>query len=130
MHRATIALAAVAVAASPAAAQPLSPEERLARAVEGRVAGEPVDCIDTSFFRSTRIVDGTAIIYERGGDTIFVNRPRAGQRSLDRSDVLLTEIRGGRLCRGDVVRLLDSGARFPTGMVFLGDFIPYRRVRD
>jgi hypothetical protein len=130
MHRALIALTAIAAAATPAAAERLAPEAQLARAIEGRVAGEPVNCIDTSSFGSSQIIDGTAIIYERLGGTIYVNRPRAGERSLDRFDVLVTEIRGGQLCRGDVVRLVDPSVRMQTGMVFLGDFVPYRRVRD
>lgn len=128
MLKPLLALSTIAVLAAPAAAERLSPEARLERALEGRVAGEPVSCIDPRINSSTQIIDRTAILYESTGSTVYVNRPRGGERSLDRSDVLITEIRGGQLCSGDVVRLAEPGMLTPTGFVLLGDFVPYRRA--
>lgn len=122
-------LASLAIAAAPAAAKPQSGEERLARAVEGRVAGEPSDCIDLRDIRSSRIIEDTAIVYEGPGNVLWVNRPRSGAESLDSWDVLVTNTHSSRLCRVDVVRLYDTTARMQTGAVFLGDFVPYRKPR-
>lgn len=110
------------------AAPRMSPEAQLARALEGRTAGAPVDCINLQFVRSSRIIDDTAILYEVGS-TIYVNRPRAGRESLDRWDTLVTRTHDSRLCSIDTVRLYDSASRFETGFVFLGEFVPYRRNR-
>jgi len=119
--------AAMVVTSPPAQAAPrLTPEAKLARALEGRVAGEPVRCIDTRNARS-EIIDGTAIIY-RTGNTIYVNRPESGAESLNDWDTLVTRTFGSRLCSVDVVHLYDMSAGFPRGTVFLGDFVPYRRV--
>ncbi len=118
------------LAAAPAAAERASPEAQLARATEGRVAGEPVECNDAPRFTSSRIIDRTAIVYEDTGGTLYVNRPRGGARTLDDWDILLTRQFGTRLCRGDIVRLVDPTSMMQTGAVFLGDFVPYRRVRD
>ncbi|HEY0012824.1 MAG TPA: hypothetical protein VGB79_08230 [Allosphingosinicella sp.] len=130
MRTPLLALAALASAAVPAAAsaERASPEVQLARAVEGRVEGEPIRCLNNLRFTSTRIIDGTAIVYESGG-TLWVNRPRGGARGLDRWDVLVTRQFSNELCSGDVVRLYDSSTRMETGAVFLGDFVPYRRAR-
>ncbi|HMJ93928.1 MAG TPA: hypothetical protein VK472_07500 [Allosphingosinicella sp.] len=106
----------------------LDPEARLARALEGRVAGEPVDCIQLSRVHSTQVIDHTAIIYD-AGSTLYVNRPRAGLESLDRWDTLVTKSFSSQLCSVDVVRLFETGSRMETGTVFLGEFVPYRRVR-
>lgn len=115
--------------ALPAQAEPRDPEAELSRALQNRVAGEPVDCIDLNRVRSTRIIDDTAIIYD-AGSTIYVNRPRSGAESLDRWDTLVTRLWGGsRLCSIDTVRLVDTSARMTTGVVFLGEFVPYRRVQ-
>ena len=130
MRVALFALSAILAIAPAAAADRGNPEARLARAVEGRVAGAPVDCIDTRRFNSSRIIDGTAIVYEGVGGTLYVNRPRAGERSLDSWDILVTRQFNGRLCRGDVVRLVDPSSRMQTGAVFLGDFVPYSRDRS
>ena len=123
--------AALALGAVPAiAAQPADREAELAREVEGRVAGAPVDCIDLHRVRSTRIIDDTAIVYD-AGSTVYVNRPRSGAESLDRWDTLLTRMRGtDRLCSIDTVELVDTSTRMMTGLVFLGDFVPYTRPRD
>jgi hypothetical protein len=125
-----LALAALACAALPAAASAKrpSPESELARVTEGRVEGEPTTCINNLRFTSTRIIDGTAIVYE-SGNTVWVNRPRGGARGLDRWDVLVTRQYSNQLCSGDVVRLYDTSAQMETGAVFLGEFVPYRRAR-
>ena len=109
------------------AAARLDPEAKLAQSLNGRVAGEPVDCVDLSDIRSSRIINRTAILYETRGGTIYVNRPDAGRESLSDWDVLVTRTHMNRLCSIDVVELYDSGARMRTGSVFLGRFVPYRK---
>ena len=104
-------------------------EAELARAIEGRVAGEPVDCINLRQVRNTRIIDNTAIVYD-AGNTIYVNRPRSGAESLDRWDTQVTRLHTNRLCSIDTVRMVDPQSQMLSGIVFLGEFVPYRRVRD
>ena len=119
--------AGLALGAVPASATPADGEAELARALEGRVAGEPVNCISLNRVRGTRIISDTAIIYEIGR-VLYVNRPRAGARGLDEMDTLVSRPFGNRLCSIDTVRLYDTSARMTHGVVFLGDFVPYRRV--
>jgi hypothetical protein len=116
----------LAAGTAPAAPR-LDPETRLARALEGRVPGEPVRCISLRNIRSSQIIDETAILYDAGG-TIYVNRPREGRESLDRDDILVTKLYSSQLCNVDVVHLHDRTSNFQTGFVFLGDFVPYRRA--
>ncbi|HEY7808877.1 MAG TPA: hypothetical protein VIA98_00685 [Allosphingosinicella sp.] len=123
-------LLVVAAMISPAAGQAASrraPEAQLQDEIAGKVAGEPVDCIDSTHIRSMRVIDGTAIVYEIGRIT-YVNRPASGARSLDRWDTLVTESHSSQLCSRDTVRLVDSASRMQTGLVFLGKFIPYRKA--
>lgn len=130
-HSLPLLLAGIALAAAPAQAlKRASPEAQLAKALEGRVAGEPVDCLDLSDIRSTRIIDRTAILYETGGGKLYVNRPDGGAGSLDRFDVMVNKVWGGRLCDVDVVDLYDPGARIQTGFVFLGKFVPYTKPNN
>lgn len=125
----TICLGAALLAGGPGSAKPrLSPEAELAEALKGRVAGEPVSCISLSSVRSTRIISRTALIYN-AGSVVYVNRPTGGARQLDRWDTLVTRTFSSQLCRPDIVRLLDSGSRFESGSISLGDFVPYRRIR-
>jgi hypothetical protein len=124
-----LSAALVLATASAEAAPRLSGEAKLAREIEGRVAGEPVRCLPFHRIGSSRIIDGTAIVYD-AGSTLYVNRPRAGRESLDRWDTLVTRTFGSQLCSTDVVHLYDSGSRIQTGMAFLGEFVPYRKPRS
>jgi hypothetical protein len=130
MKKTLLILAAAAAAFAPAQARSPDPdkgERKLAQALEGRVAGEPVDCIDLHRIRSSRIIDRTAIVYDAGG-TLYVNRPRSGARSLRDWDVMVTKPFGSRLCSVDTVQMYSPGSNMLGGIVFLGDFVPYKRV--
>ncbi|HMO67182.1 MAG TPA: hypothetical protein PKD92_08905 [Novosphingobium sp.] len=126
---ALILAAAAAVLAAPAvsAKQPrLTGEEKLAKLLEGREAGQPVSCINLSAANETRVIDKTAIAY-KVGSTWYVNRPRDA-RSLDSDDVLVTRTHSNQLCRLDTVRLHDRNGLWFSGFVGLEDFVPYRKV--
>jgi len=114
--------------ALPAAAARVDPETRIAKLLEGRVAGKPVDCIPLRQIDSSQIFEKTAILYKVGG-IWYLNRPESGASFLDRDDVLLTDTHSPNLCRIDIVRLLDSGTHFPSGTLGLGKFVPYTKPK-
>ncbi|MCX7864477.1 MAG: hypothetical protein N2423_05500 [Novosphingobium sp.] len=129
MKKVAIALmAATALLAGPAlqAKPKLSGEEQLAKLLEGREAGEPVDCISFSQSRNARIIDKTAIVFG-SGRTIWVNRPTNAE-DLDDDDVMITKTSLSQLCRLETVRLHDRTQYFFTGFVGLNQFVPYRKV--
>ena len=103
-------------------------EAKLAKALEGRVAGAPVDCIQLRDIRSSRIIDGTAILYDTG-TTLYLNRPDSGASWLDDNDVLVADTHSSQLCSIDVVRLFDNASHTPDGSVGLGKFIPYTKSK-
>ena len=99
-------------------------QDRLARALEGRTAGTPVDCLNLRTIRSSEIIDHTAIIYRTNGNRVYVNYPD-GADFLDRDDILVSRTYGSQLCSIDIVQLVDRSSRFPSGSVGLGKFVPY-----
>ena len=121
-------LGSVALVAGPAQSKPVDHEAELAQAVAGRVAGEPVDCIDMHRVRSSHIIPGTAIVYD-AGSVIYVNRPRGGAESMDQWDIMVNRLWSSQLCSIDTVQLIDQGSHMYSGSVFLGEFVPYRRVQ-
>ena len=116
------------IAAQQPADQPTKGEERLAKMLEGRVAGEPEKCIRAFPVRDFTIIDGTALVYEIG-TTLYVNYTR-NPASLDENDLLVVKNTGPRFCDSDVVTTRDRAGRFYTGNIFLSDFIPYEKVRE
>lgn len=105
-------------------------EAALAKMLEGRVAGKPVSCISLTNTRNSQVLDGTAVVYQSTGRTIYVNRPKIGADSLDDDDILVTKIWGSQLCNLDQVRLVDRTSRFQHGFVSLGDFVPYTKPKS
>ena len=104
-------------------------EKELAKLLEGRAAGEPRSCINTFGSRSLRTIDGTALVYE-DGNTIWVNYTKRPE-TLDDGDYLVIErFSGADLCRTDRVTTRDRGGNFFSGIIFLDDFIPYRKTES
>jgi hypothetical protein len=120
-----IAAAAGLVAAPIEAARP-SGEERLAKLIEGRTAGEPRSCIVTNPSRSLTIIDKTAIVY-RQGRRVWVNRT-AHPEDLDEDDIMVIRRWGASLCRTDMITQVDRLSGMFTGAIFLTDFVPYEKA--
>lgn len=126
---AALALAAPAVAQTePAAEQMTRGQERLAKLLDGRVAGEPTDCVFNRPSARLYIIDETALVYE-SGDKIYVNYTR-NPESLDDGDYLVLRNPGPNLCRTTQITTRDRAGNFFSGVVFLDEFIPYERVRE
>lgn len=126
----TLLAAAAAMSSAPAAAgNGPDREAELARAIGDRVAGPAVDCIDLHRVRGSHIIPGTAIVYDAGG-VIYVNRPRNGAESMGAWDIMINRLQTPQLCSIDTVELVDQGSHMLSGIVFLGEFVPYRRVQS
>ncbi|WP_305097864.1 hypothetical protein [Croceibacterium aestuarii] len=101
-------------------------EERLAKLIDGRTAGEPVSCINTLRSDSPEIIDQVAMVYGHG-KTIYVARP-AQPRQLDTSDILvINRFSPSQLCVQDQMHTIDRSSGMTTGIVFLTEFVPYTR---
>lgn len=125
---ASLAIAGILLSAPAVQAAPkLTGEERLAKLLEGREAGKPVNCIPISQASDTIVIDKTAIVY-RVGTTLYVNRPTNADR-LDNDDILVTRLFGSQLCSVDTVQLHDrSMPGMWNGFVGLREFVPYKKV--
>lgn len=124
-----MATMALSLCATAQAGERKTPEQQLAKALEGRVAGEPVDCITQRDIRNSRIFDKIGILYEMNNGTYYLNKPRSGASSLSWGDTLVTDTHSDRLCSVDIVHLYDTSTRMQTGSVGLDKFVPYPRPK-
>ena len=121
-------LMAVAAQAQPTPGTPIS--DKLAKALAGRTAGPPVSCITLRDNVSSTVIDRNAVIYKQNSRTWFVNFPEGGHCGLLRPDsILLTRVPIGRLCSGDISRVIDRTSRIEFGSCTLGEFVPYTRPK-
>lgn len=103
-------------------------EKRLAKLIEGRVAGKPLNCIRTLPTAPVTVIEDTAYVYGRG-KTIYVQRTKNPDR-IDRDEIMVARrFNGTQLCRQDVVTTIDRVSGIFTGAVFFEDFVPYTRVK-
>lgn len=100
-------------------------EAKLARMLDGRTAGEPVNCINAMRSNRIEVIEHIGIVYD-AGDTIYVARTR-DPRALGPWDVPVIERFGSQLCTSDVMRTVDRSGGYITGPLFLDDFVPYTR---
>ncbi|HSJ77585.1 MAG TPA: hypothetical protein VK913_02520 [Erythrobacter sp.] len=135
----SIAAALALAAALPAAAQSdvettaeaapeTKGEKRLAKLLEGRVAGEPQRCIRTLPNQRMQTIDRTAYVYGSGG-TIYVQRTRDPGSINDNDALVARRFNASELCRLDVMTTIDRVNGIFTGAVFFEDFVPYTRVK-
>ena len=102
-------------------------EEKLAKLLDGRVAGEPQSCIRTLGSRNLSQIDGTALTY-RDGDTVWVNYTRNPDSIDDRDIMVIDRFSGSSLCRTDQVKLVDRVNGFLSGILLLDEFVPYNKI--
>jgi hypothetical protein len=111
-----------------AAAAPTKGEQRLAKLIEGRVAGTPVPCIRTFARDRMEAIAGVAYVYG-SGNTIYVQRTKDPEK-ISNDDALITNrFSPTQLCRLDQMTTIDRFNGFFTGVVFFDDFVPYTRVK-
>lgn len=128
-HIIRVAAAATVVLCAPLAAatdEPSAGERELGKILEGRVAGEPVDCLSDTESDRMQVIDDTAFVF-RDGATIYVNRPR-GAAMLDDSDLPVFHQLGTQLCRLDRVELRDRISGMPGPVIVLDAFVPYTKT--
>lgn len=124
-----IALGVAALMASGSTAQQSrssKADEQLAKALAGRTAGAPVDCISER--SRMQVVDDWTILFRDRG-VVYVQQPRGGCHGLSNSMSLIRDSFGTtRICRGDINRIVDVRTGFGTGACTYSDFVPYRKT--
>jgi hypothetical protein len=130
---ALVAGCAPAGSAEPGAAA-LTPKqaEIMDKQLAGKVAGEPVNCLNSNSrsYQTIRVSDDI-LLYRASGNLVYRNQLRGSCPGLARDDdVMVIRSHGTGTCKGDLFHLVDraSGIRGPT-CVF-GEFVPYRKATE
>ena len=127
-----IALPAVALLTCSASAVPQSSqltraERELAKELEGRTAGAPVECISTGFNDGPEIINDKTIVYHEVGRTVWRNDIIGPCPSLAPQESIAIELHGSQICHNDRFRVLPFGGGIPSAPCRLGKFTPYRK---
>jgi hypothetical protein len=124
-----LVLAGCAANAEMQASQRAEAERDLAKALAGRTAGAPRDCIPISDAEGPQIVDDHTLLYKPVGRTLWRNDLAASCPALAWDKTLIVEVQAGQLCRNDRFRVLERGASIPSGYCVFGKFTPYTKAK-
>jgi len=107
-------------------------EAKLQKELAGRVAGRPVDCLPTFSSADMVRIDDDTVLFRDGPDRIYRNELRGSCSGLGEQGYALVTNSfggGGRICRGDIARVVDMSTRMNVGSCVIGEFVPYTRPR-
>lgn len=101
-----------------------SAEERAeARLAEFSPTGETVTCLSMTRINQITPIDDTRwLVTTRGGGTYLNEVSRGCHRAASSFNYLEYRVSGGQLCRGEIIRVIDSGSRMESGACGLGVF--------
>jgi hypothetical protein len=117
-----------------ASAQPVnrSPkaQQELVKALAGRVAGEPVNCVNDfrSQIKMTVIDDYTLLFRDHG--VVYVQNPPGGCANISNKSNALTTRRSSsnQLCAGDINQVVQPSSGIFRGSCAFGRFVPYKKA--
>ncbi|MBQ0770863.1 hypothetical protein [Parasphingorhabdus sp.] len=106
-------------------------QAKLDKRLEGRTAGEPQSCISMNDQRNMTVISDDILIFgsRRNAKTIYVNKPYGGCRNAANS-ILSYSRPTSSLCKGEIIKLIDSASRIEMGSCAFGDFVPYTKNED
>ncbi len=118
-------LLAAALVATPALAGPATTNDIVDKALAGKIAGAPKDCLTRREAERMQVLDGV-LLFRVNRNLAYVNDMNSCS-TLRRDDILQTNLYGTtRLCRGDIAQVIDRTGRFGRGACTFGDFVPYQ----
>jgi hypothetical protein len=105
------------------------PDPKLAAALEGRIAGKPQNCLALNKAVGSEIFRD-AILYREGRNRYWLaDAPGCGSSSGNNDYILVQNVFGSQLCRGDLIRLVDRTSGFHGGACSVRSFTPYSKPK-
>lgn len=105
-------------------------EAKLQQHLAGKVAGKAQDCLPTFRTQDLIRVDDDTVLFRDGPNRLYRNEINGSCAGLGSQNyALVTKSFGGtgRLCRGDIARMIDTSTGVVVGGCALGEFVPYTR---
>lgn len=98
----------------------------LAKALDGKVAGEPVSCISAFDGTRLRALGDNTLIYRVNKDLVYRNTLQGACSGLSMGDTMVLQRSTSQYCRGDIARVVNLQTGMLSGSCALGDFVPYK----
>ncbi len=98
----------------------------LAKALDGKVAGDPVSCIPAWHSNELRALGDNTLVVKVNRNLVYRNTLSNACRGLAQGDTLVMTLHSSQYCRGDIARVVNLPSGMMSGTCALGDWVPYR----
>jgi hypothetical protein len=105
------------------------PDPRLTAELEGRVAGKPQNCLPLDRTVGSEIFRDV-ILYRESRNRVWVADAPGCGASRPSDDILVQNVFGSQLCRGDIVRQVSRVGGFAGGACSIRSFTPYTKPKS
>ena len=121
-------LAACSTSTEPPVRSAQSQAEYL-KAIEGRVAGAPMNCLPSWDANDMRVIDDQTIVFGERSNRVYVANLQSPCDNLDAPGyALVTQRPGGPgMCSGDIATVVQTTSGMAAGSCVIGTFTPYTR---
>ncbi len=117
----------VVLLATGAVAQEAADPPELQKALSGRTAGAPQDCVVIRRIKGQQSFDSNAILFRQHGGTLYRNDATGTCKKIGNGRSIILEDPSGRLCKGDAVTVVDLRTGHDFGICRMSAFTPYTR---
>jgi hypothetical protein len=104
------------------------PDPRLTEALAGRVAGKPQNCLPLDKAVGSEIFRD-AILYREGRSRFWLADAPGCGGTRHNDYILVQNVFGSQLCRGDIVRLAERTGGMTAGACSIRSFTPYTKPK-
>jgi hypothetical protein len=112
--------------APPPMARSAQGQQEYERLTAGKVAGPPMQCLQSMDMNDMTVIDESTVAYGHGG-RVYIGHMQGPCSGLGSGNaVMVTRTFGAaQSCRGDIVRMVDPISHIERGSCVFGEFTPY-----
>ncbi len=99
--------------------------------VAGRIVGEPQKCIYRAKSNDIVVISEQVFLFgsSRRSKTIYINKVSGACTDAGKYTMVFRRTSAARLCRGDIVVVVDAVMNMPRGSCRLNDFVALKRAK-
>jgi hypothetical protein len=124
-----LGMLAACTTAPPPMARSAEGQQDYERLIAGKVAGAPMQCLQSRDMNDMTVIDESTVAYGRGS-RVYISHMQGPCNGLGGTAAMVTRSFGAaESCRGDIVQMVEPTTHTEVGSCIFGEFTPYTLPR-